>query len=58
MLTIARTLMGNPELLILNETSEGLTPLIVRDVINLVLRLKKKYGLSILIVEQFSPRVL
>jgi len=58
MLTIARTLMGNPELLILDEPSEGLAPLIARDVINLVLRLKKEYGLSILIVEQFSPRVL
>jgi branched-chain amino acid transport system ATP-binding protein len=58
MLTIARTLMGNPELLILDEPSEGLAPLIARDVINLVLRLKKEYSLSILIVEQFSPRVL
>lgn len=54
MLTIARTLMGNPELLILDEPSEGLAPLIARDVINLVLSLKKEYGLSILIVEQFS----
>lgn len=58
MLTIARTLMGNPELLILDEPSEGLAPLIARDVINLVLRLKEEYGLSILIVEQFSPKVL
>jgi branched-chain amino acid transport system ATP-binding protein len=58
MLTIARTLMGNPELLILDEPSEGLAPLIAQDVINLVLRLKKEYGLSILIVEQFSPKVL
>ena len=58
MLTIARTLMGNPELLILDEPSEGLAPLIARDVINLVLRLKEDYGLSILIVEQFSPKVL
>ncbi len=58
MLTIARTLMGNPELLLLDEPSEGLAPLIARDVINLVLELKKEYGLSILIIEQFSPRVL
>ena len=50
--------MGNPELLILDEPSEGLAPLIARDVINLVLRLKEEYGLSILIVEQFSPKVL
>lgn len=58
MLTIARTLMGNPELLLLDEPSEGLAPLIAREVINLVLKLKEEYGLSILIVEQFSPRVL
>lgn len=58
MLTIARTLLGNPELILLDEPSEGLAPLIARDVINLVLKLKKDYGLSILIVEQFSPRVL
>lgn len=58
MLTIARTLMGNPELLLLDEPSEGLAPLIARDVINLVLELKKEYGLSILIIEQFSPGVL
>jgi len=50
--------MGNPELLILDEPSEELTPLIAQDVINLVLRLKEEYGLSILIVEQFSPKVL
>lgn len=58
MLTIARTLMGNPELLILDEPSEGLAPIIAQDVINLVLKLKKDYSLSILIVEQFSPKVL
>lgn len=58
MLTIARTLMGNPELILLDEPSEGLAPLIARDVINLVLKLKQEFGLSILIVEQFSPRVL
>lgn len=58
MLTIGRSLMGNPELLLLDEPTEGLAPLIARDVANMVLQLKEEYGLSILIVEQFSTRVL
>jgi branched-chain amino acid transport system ATP-binding protein len=51
MLTIARTLMGNPELLLLDEPSEGLAPLVVE-----ALRLKidelRKGGLTILLAEQ------
>ena len=51
MLTIARTLMGNPELLLLDEPSEGLAPLVVET-----LRLKigelKAQGLTILLAEQ------
>ncbi|HEX3862854.1 MAG TPA: ABC transporter ATP-binding protein [Stellaceae bacterium] len=51
MLTIARTLMGNPELLLLDEPSEGLAPLVVE-----ALRLKvdelRKGGMTILLAEQ------
>jgi len=51
MLTIGRTLMGNPELLLLDEPSEGLAPLVVE-----ALRLKidelRKGGLTILLAEQ------
>jgi branched-chain amino acid transport system ATP-binding protein len=51
MLTIARTLMGNPQLLLLDEPSEGLAPLVVET-----LRLKigelKAQGLTILLTEQ------
>jgi branched-chain amino acid transport system ATP-binding protein len=51
MLTIGRTLMGNPDLLLLDEPSEGLAPLIVRDLGHQIRRLKEQ-GLTILLCEQ------
>ena len=51
MLTIARTLMGNPELLLLDEPSEGLAPLIVAQLYQRVAELKAT-GLSIVLAEQ------
>ena len=51
MLTIARTLMGNPELLLLDEPSEGLAPLVVRHLKEQIARLKQD-GLTILLAEQ------
>jgi len=51
MLTIARTLMGNPELLLLDEPSEGLAPLIVEQLLQRVAELKST-GLSIVLAEQ------
>jgi branched-chain amino acid transport system ATP-binding protein len=51
MLTIARTLMGNPELLLLDEPSEGLAPLVVEHLKEQIARLKKD-GLTILLAEQ------
>jgi len=51
MLTIARTLMGNPELLLLDEPSEGLAPLVVEHLKEQIARLKKE-GLTILLAEQ------
>jgi branched-chain amino acid transport system ATP-binding protein len=53
MLTIARTLMGNPELLLLDEPSEGLSPLIVKELEHHV-RLLKDEGMPILLSEQNS----
>ena len=51
MLTIARTLMGNPELLLLDEPSEGLAPLVVLHLKQQIARLKQD-GLTILLAEQ------
>ena len=53
MLTIARTLMGNPRLLLLDEPSEGLAPLVVRAIGEQTLALKKE-GMTILLSEQNS----
>jgi branched-chain amino acid transport system ATP-binding protein len=51
MLTIARTLMGNPEMIILDEPSEGLAPVIVDQLADTVQTLKNE-GVSILLAEQ------
>jgi len=51
MLTIARTLMGNPLVVLLDEPSEGIAPLIVEEIADTIVELKKR-GLSILLSEQ------
>ena len=51
MLTLCRTLMGDPELVMIDEPTEGLAPKIVEQVANLFQEVKKR-GISILLVEQ------
>ncbi|QIE56705.1 ABC transporter ATP-binding protein [Pikeienuella piscinae] len=51
MLTIARTLMGSPRLLLLDEPTEGLSPLVVRALEQAILRLKEE-GLTMLLAAQ------
>jgi len=51
MLTIARTLMGNPSLVLLDEPSEGLSPKIVEQMVAAILTMKKE-GVSIVVCEQ------
>lgn len=51
MLTIARTLMGNPLLLLLDEPSEGIAPVIVEQMAETILKLKEQ-GLTVMISEQ------
>jgi len=57
MLAIARALMSNPDLLLMDEPTEGLAPLLVREVGRVIGDLKAR-GLSILLVEQNLPLAL
>jgi branched-chain amino acid transport system ATP-binding protein len=54
MLAIGRALMTNPRLLLMDEPTEGLAPLLVREV-GRAIRALKEEGLSILLVEQSVP---
>ena len=57
MLSIARALMTNPELLLMDEPSEGLAPIIVHEVCRIIAHLKES-GFSFLLVEQNLPMAL
>jgi branched-chain amino acid transport system ATP-binding protein len=57
MLAIARALMANPKILLLDEPSLGLAPLIVRDIFNILAELKDE-GATVLIVEQNALQTL
>ncbi|HEY7992016.1 MAG TPA: ABC transporter ATP-binding protein [Stellaceae bacterium] len=54
MLAIGRTLMTNPELLLLDEPLEGLAPVIVQDIAHRIRRLMAEQGLTIILVEQHT----
>lgn len=51
MLTVARTLMGNPQLILVDEPTEGLAPLIVKDVLEMLSAVRSS-GVTVLMVEQ------
>jgi branched-chain amino acid transport system ATP-binding protein len=51
MLTVARTLMGNPKLILVDEPTEGLAPLIVKDVLEMLSAVRQS-GVTVLMVEQ------
>ena len=58
MLAIARALMSNPKLLMLDEPSTGLAPLVVKEIFQTVKRLNKERGLTVLLVEQNAKMAL
>ena len=51
MLAIARALMANPELILMDEPSEGLAPLLVKAVSDTIIQIKRD-GITVLLVEQ------
>ena len=54
-LAIARALVINPKLLILDEPTEGIQPNIVNEIGNILIKLNKELGLTVLLVEQKLP---
>jgi branched-chain amino acid transport system ATP-binding protein len=52
MLAIARALMATPKVILLDEPSLGLAPLIVENIFNIIVRLKEERGQTVLLVEQ------
>jgi branched-chain amino acid transport system ATP-binding protein len=52
MLALARALMMNPRVLLLDEPSLGLAPLVVREIFRVIRELNEKSGLTVLVVEQ------
>src|SRR5690606_19235855 len=55
LLSIARTMIGRPSLLLLDEPSEGLAPVIVEQLPTAIVDLRKNFGVSVLLVEQNAP---
>ncbi|HAJ34205.1 MAG TPA: ABC transporter ATP-binding protein [Chloroflexi bacterium] len=58
MLAIGRGLMQQPDILLLDEPSMGLAPLLVEEIFNIIRRLKEEHGTTILLVEQNAQAAL
>jgi len=58
MLTVARTMMGDPDLILLDEPTEGLAPLIADHLMSMIFKIRMEHNVSMIVVEQFSPKLL
>ncbi len=54
MLAIARALVSRPQLLILDEPSQGLAPKVVQSIMDTLRKLRDEYGISMLLIEQYA----
>ncbi|MDD6283477.1 MAG: ABC transporter ATP-binding protein [Oribacterium sp.] len=52
MLAVARGLMSNPKILMLDEPSLGLAPIIVQEIFNIIKRINQEQGITVLLIEQ------
>jgi branched-chain amino acid transport system ATP-binding protein len=58
MLALGRSLMAKPKLLLLDEPSMGLAPLVVKEILNVIRKLRDEHGTTVLLVEQNAKAAL